>query len=108
MRFFALVSTRACVARVSWLIDSLTNRLIVGESKSHSITVAANSFGTFTDADYVVTGMSYVGTIITSYSGANVVISASYAGMSVGIKFVCYNPSTTSHVMDITYKHVYI
>ncbi len=94
---------------ISELNSSLSQRAFVGSQKSISVTVPANGTVNVNDTNYVISGKTYIGTLIYSFAGASVSVTAGYAGQSIGVGFVVHNfNSSTSLTISIVYRHLYI
>ena len=94
---------------ISQLNSSLAQRAFVGSQKSISVTIPANGTVNAHDANYAISGKTYIGTLIHSFSGASISITAGYAGQSIGIGFVVHNfNSSTPLTITINYRHLYI
>lgn len=86
--------------------NGLATRAYVGPSKSFNITVSETA--TYNDPNYVIAGKTYIGTLIYSFAGASVSITAGYAGLSIGVRFVVHNFTSSAQTIDIVYRHIYI
>lgn len=93
---------------ISELNSSLSQRAFVGSSKSISVTVPSGGTVNIADANYAISGKTYIGTLITSCEGAPVSITATYAGIATGVRFTVHSFSSNSLTISIVYRHLYI
>lgn len=105
-----LVNVKDAQARadIATINSNLAQRIFAGISKTKSVTISGNSTTQVGDSDYLISGKTYIGTLIYSYGGANVSITVGYGGMSTGVLFSVRNFNTNSLTIDIVYRHLYI
>lgn len=95
-------------------LDSLNSKIanngyvMAGAGKTKSITIPAGADAIVNDADYIIQGKTYIGTVVYSYAGANVSIVCGYAGLAAGVRFNVHNFTSNELSIDIVYRHLYI